>query len=364
MDNTQSPAYNNGLRNVAVHAKKIAAMNARRGFYHQVIKDEVNLQELRHLIGTKKKISNRERRIERLKMRIADKESVGRIIEGTDRESFSPRGEKIVGGRLWRLKLYQMDAIWNPFSWFSFHHLRNLAFKSKCMVTERHFRGVARFAEAIYDNLPASGKGAVGSTRQEVKTAALMHDEGKIEIPSSLLRQTSKPTSEDITIIKRHPEESMRFLEEMGLPNPIVSAARQHHMQYDDRQGSRSYPPKDPGESLTQLSQLISVADAAEAMTAGRYNQPLMSIEDAVTELNRGKGMQFSPVYVEAIVEAFEKDASFLKWWDRRRDGQDKRSAKENRVRKPRPKEDRTILAERKPQYGENGLTRNINDLD
>nr|WP_304764995.1 HD domain-containing phosphohydrolase [Candidatus Burarchaeum sp.] len=358
------------------------AMRARRDFYREVIVEEVRLQELRYLIGTKKEIAGKEQRIEALKSQLSDKESYerikesyGRILEGTQPASFSEQGEEIVGARLKRLRGYQLNAKYNPLSYIFFQHLRSLAFKSKCSVTERHFRGVARFAQAIYDNLSPAEKKALGATRKEVTTAALMHDEGKIEIPSSLLRATGKLTAEDITILKRHPETSMQFLEETGLPDLVIIAARQHHMSRNDANGSRSYPPKELGEELSELSQLISVADAGEAMTAGRYNQPFKSKEETVEELKRNVGQQFSPVYAGAMIRALEEDPSFLRYWHNRRNRQIKRSKSESRARKSRPEDERGSLAKLEPIYAANGESKygadgkklapkNINDLD
>lgn len=135
-----------------------------------------------------------------------------------------------------------------------------------------------------------------------VNLGALFHDIGKIGIPEHILQKPSALTNEEWAEIKTHPVIGANLIGEV--PNlekirPIVLA---HHEHYD---GS-GYPNGLKGDEIPLAAQIISVADAYEAITSTRPYRPALGHNEAVAELRRVAGSQLNPIVVEAFIRQIE----------------------------------------------------------
>ncbi len=140
----------------------------------------------------------------------------------------------------------------------------------------------------------------------EVQLGALFHDIGKIGIPESLLRKPDKLTPSEWTEIKRHPVIGANLLANVpALKNlqPIVLA---HHERYD----GTGYPNGLRGDQIPISAQVISVADAYQAMTSNRPYRPAMTRKQAVDELRLAAGTQFNPLVVETFFATLDERRS------------------------------------------------------
>jgi len=135
----------------------------------------------------------------------------------------------------------------------------------------------------------------------EVRIAGILHDIGKIGIPDAILSKPSSLTDEEFEQIKKHPTISNKILEPVGLPDGAVKAITYHHERWD----GKGYPFGITNDKLSVEAQIISVADALDAMTSNRAYRKAMTTEEAMKEILIGKDSQFSPAVVDALYELF-----------------------------------------------------------
>ena len=131
---------------------------------------------------------------------------------------------------------------------------------------------------------------------KELELAGLMHDIGKIAINNDILNKPGKLTESEYDEIKKHPEISYHILKSADVYTRLAEYVLSHHERWD----GNGYPRGLSGEEIPLAARIISVADAYEAMTANRpYKEPLTH-EQAINELKKCSGTQFSPEIVLA----------------------------------------------------------------
>jgi putative nucleotidyltransferase with HDIG domain len=160
--------------------------------------------------------------------------------------------------------------------------------------TARHSETVAGYAVAIAEQLrlPAADV-------ERIRWAALLHDVGKLGLPTSVLDKPLELTSLEWELVKRHPVESARIIEGVDLFRDQLDGVRHHHERYD----GHGYPDGLHGEEIPLDARIIAVADAFDAMTTNRaYRLPVERLE-AFARIARGAGTQFDPVVVSAFGE-------------------------------------------------------------
>lgn len=166
----------------------------------------------------------------------------------------------------------------------------NLKYDQEQIHTER----VSQYCEAIARAMGFSEK-EIG----DVKTAGILHDIGKITIPSELLNKPSKLTKEEFEVIKRHPETGYQMLRSVDNYISLAESVLYHHERWD----GKGYPCGLKGDDIPLEARIIAVADVYEAMTAKRSYQRTKSKEEAIAELERCSGTQFDPNIVKVFVE-------------------------------------------------------------
>jgi HD-GYP domain-containing protein (c-di-GMP phosphodiesterase class II) len=142
---------------------------------------------------------------------------------------------------------------------------------------------------------------AVGYERDQttaVQLAALLHDIGKIGVSADLLTKSGPLTPEEWAEIARHPEIGERIAGEAATHLDIRGTIRHHHERLD----GTGYPDGLAGEDLPESAGIVGLADAYNAMTSERSYRPAMTPEEAMAELERGRGTHFLPGLVDAFV--------------------------------------------------------------
>ncbi len=132
-----------------------------------------------------------------------------------------------------------------------------------------------------------------------VKTAAVLHDIGKIMVPLELLNKEEPLSKEEFDIIRRHPETGYEILKSVEEYAALAEYVLYHHERWD----GGGYPEGLAGEDIPLVSRIISVADAYEAMTAQRPYQRTKTRKEAMDELERCGGTQFDPRLVQVFLE-------------------------------------------------------------
>lgn len=167
----------------------------------------------------------------------------------------------------------------------------NSKFDQEKIHTER----VSQYSFLISNALHLSQK-----EKTEIRAAGLLHDIGKIMIPSDLLKKPGKLTAEEFEIIKKHPETGYQILKSVDEYVTIAKYVLHHHERWD----GTGYPAGLKGEAIPLQSRIISVADAYEAMTSKRLYQRTKTPDEAKEELKRYSGTQFDPVIVDVFIKS------------------------------------------------------------
>jgi diguanylate cyclase (GGDEF)-like protein len=157
-----------------------------------------------------------------------------------------------------------------------------------------HSERVARLGAAVAAQL------GLGDDEVElVRSAAAMHDVGKLAIPEEILLKPAGLTGAERLVVERHPQIGYSMLQSLGA-RPIADWVLHHHEWWN---GS-GYPSGLAGEDIPLGSRIIHVVDAYDAMTAERPFRTALGHAAALLELERSAGTQFDPAVVEAFVAA------------------------------------------------------------
>jgi putative nucleotidyltransferase with HDIG domain len=161
-------------------------------------------------------------------------------------------------------------------------------------MTARHSAAVARYAREI-----ARASGCSEEEQELVHTAGLLHDLGKFVFPDSILKGEGKLSDADWEIVKSHPEQGARLVEQIEGYGPVAEIIRAHHERID----GTGYPLGLCGEEIPKLARMISVADTYDVMTArDSYREPVPK-EEALAELRRVSGAQLDAAYVQIFAD-------------------------------------------------------------
>ncbi|MEJ5257537.1 MAG: HD-GYP domain-containing protein [Fervidobacterium sp.] len=160
--------------------------------------------------------------------------------------------------------------------------------------TKGHSKNVANLASLLAEKLGLSDE-----LIRKTYWAALVHDIGKIVIPSTILNKEGKLTIEEFEIIKKHPVYGYDFLSTSADLRELARYVYHHHERWD----GKGYPSGLSGEDIPLISRIIAVADAWDAMRSSRPYRKGLSKEDALKELIEHSGVQFDPNIVRMFVK-------------------------------------------------------------
>jgi len=164
--------------------------------------------------------------------------------------------------------------------------------------TANHQARVCKLACAIGREMGLE-KGQVDT----IGLAALLHDLGKVFIPDETLNKPGKLTEAEYAAIKDSSETEFQILKTIDLFYPIADIVHQHH----ERLNGTGYPLGLKGEDILREARIIGVADVVEAMVSDRPYRAALTLEEALAEIESGKGTLYDPYAVEACVRLFRE---------------------------------------------------------
>lgn len=132
--------------------------------------------------------------------------------------------------------------------------------------------------------------------------AGLLHDAGKIDIPSRILTKASKLTGKEYRIIKEHPLKGVKIIKPLQLLKPAIPIIQHHHEKYD---GS-GYPAGLRKNQIPLGARIMAVADAFESMILGRPYRDRMTVSQVLKEIRKNSGTQFDPNVIEALEKSLK----------------------------------------------------------
>jgi HD-GYP domain-containing protein (c-di-GMP phosphodiesterase class II) len=162
------------------------------------------------------------------------------------------------------------------------------------LYTGDHSRQVVDLVLAVCDRL-----GLGPRERRVAEFTALLHDVGKIRIPSEIINKPGPLTAEERAVINTHTLEGEQLLVRVGgLLADVGHIVRSCHERWD----GAGYPDGLAGEKIPRIARIVCCCDAFNAMTTDRSYRKALSHEAAVAELIAHRGTQFDPAVVDAVV--------------------------------------------------------------
>ncbi len=134
---------------------------------------------------------------------------------------------------------------------------------------------------------------------ERLRTAARLHDIGKIGIPERILRKKGKLTAKEMAIIRKHPEIGAKILHPIQALRDIAQIVENHHERWD----GTGYPHGLAGEAIPVESRILAVIDSFHAMTSHRVYQDNKTPASAIEEIERCAGTQFDPQIARLFIQ-------------------------------------------------------------
>lgn len=159
--------------------------------------------------------------------------------------------------------------------------------------TAGHQRNVAKLCRAIATEL-----GFSWARIQGLRMAAAIHDLGKIHVPSGILNKPGPMSEPEMAIIRMHPHTAYEILKDIDFPWPLAETIYQHHERLD---GS-GYPRGLCGDEILLEARILAVADVVESIASFRPYRLSRSLRDALSEIQRHRGVRYDETVVDACV--------------------------------------------------------------
>ncbi|MFA5015702.1 MAG: HD domain-containing phosphohydrolase [Actinomycetota bacterium] len=160
--------------------------------------------------------------------------------------------------------------------------------------TSGHQKRVASLATSI-----AKEMGLDNDKIESIKIAALIHDIGKINLPTSILTRPGRLSEIEYDMIKTHAQLGHDMISRVEFPWPIADIILQHHERID---GS-GYPNRLKGKHIILEARILTVADVVEAMASHRPYRPSLGMNKALEEINSGRGKLYDAEAVDACTK-------------------------------------------------------------
>jgi PAS domain S-box-containing protein/putative nucleotidyltransferase with HDIG domain len=164
--------------------------------------------------------------------------------------------------------------------------------------TAGHQRRVTELAHAIAKELGLSKERS-----RAVRIAGLLHDLGKITIPTEILSKPGRLTEMEFAIIRTHPKAGYEILKSIEFPWPVADIVVQHH----ERMDGSGYPSGLKGDQSALEARILAVADVVEAMASHRPYRPALGIGQAIQEITDNRGHLYDANVVDACLAVFNR---------------------------------------------------------
>jgi len=168
-----------------------------------------------------------------------------------------------------------------------------------------HHQRVSQLATAIAQEMKLPQDKIEG-----VKIASLVHDVGKVNLPTEIVSKPSALVEVEFNLLKNHPRTGYEILKKVDFPWPIAEIVFQHQEKID---GS-GYPRGLKGAEILIEAKILGVANVVEAMSSYKSYRPALSMDESLTEISKYKNILFDPEVVDACLKLFkEKGFKFEK---------------------------------------------------
>jgi putative nucleotidyltransferase with HDIG domain len=178
------------------------------------------------------------------------------------------------------------------------------ALEARDAYTHGHTRRVTRHAAAIAERM-----GLPREQVTKVRTAAAIHDVGKLNTPREVLNKPGRLTDEEFTVIKQHPVDGAKMAVRLG-DDEITAMVLHHHERLD----GTGYPSRLAGDAIPLGARIIAVADTFDAITSSRAYRGASSHKKALGILTKEAGTQLDPDAVRAFCSHYSGKRGVAVW--------------------------------------------------
>jgi diguanylate cyclase (GGDEF)-like protein/putative nucleotidyltransferase with HDIG domain len=168
-----------------------------------------------------------------------------------------------------------------------------LAIDAKDQMAHDHIRRVQVYATAL-----ARALGMSDDDVQGVKTAALLHDIGKLAVPEHILVKPGPLTAEEFQKVRIHPQVGAEIIGRVPFPYPVAPIILSHHERWD----GRGYPHGLKGDSIPLGARILTVVDYYDALTSDRPYHKRMAWEAAQSVMRQEAGQALDPTAVDTFL--------------------------------------------------------------
>ncbi|MCX6568488.1 MAG: HD domain-containing protein [Candidatus Aminicenantes bacterium] len=139
-----------------------------------------------------------------------------------------------------------------------------------------------------------------------LRLAGIIHDIGKIAVPTEIMTKHGRLTNSEFKLIKDHPRVGYEIVKDISFPWPVAHIILQHHERLD---GS-GYPEGLVGDAILPEARILAVADVVEAICSLRPYRPALGLEKGLEEVRKGRGLCYDTRVVDACIKLF-RDGRF-----------------------------------------------------
>jgi diguanylate cyclase (GGDEF)-like protein/putative nucleotidyltransferase with HDIG domain len=168
-----------------------------------------------------------------------------------------------------------------------------LAIDAKDQSSATHIRRVQALAAGL-----AREMGLSPSEVQGIRTAALLHDIGKLAVPEHILSKPGPLTPDEFQRLKMHPQVGAEIIANVRFPYPVAPLILAHHERWD----GRGYPHGVAGEAIPLGARILAAVDCFDGLTSGRPYQVPVPRENALEQFKAEAGKALDPAVVEAFL--------------------------------------------------------------
>ena len=165
------------------------------------------------------------------------------------------------------------------------------AIDAKDGTAENHIRRVQLYATAVAREL-----GMSAAETQAVRTAALLHDIGKLAVPEHILSKPGPLTAEEFQKVQAHPKVGADIIAAVPFSYPVAPLIKNHHERWD----GRGYPRGLKGDDIPLGARILFLVDYFDALTSNRPYHEAMTFEAAVALIEQEAGKALDPRCVGA----------------------------------------------------------------
>jgi len=164
--------------------------------------------------------------------------------------------------------------------------------------TAGHQQRVSQLTTAISKELNLSPDKIEG-----IRIASLLHDIGKISVPTEILSKTTKLSDIEFSLIKVHSQIGYDILKAIDFSYPVANIVLQHH----EKINGSGYPGRLRGDEILLEAKIICVADVVEAISSHRPYRPALGTDKALEEISQNRGILYEPEVVDVCLKLFKE---------------------------------------------------------